>query len=54
MLSYPLSVLRPSVSRDVGASEQRLEFAPQRADLFDKAGVFGAEIRELFCAGQLM
>jgi hypothetical protein len=49
MLPYPLSVRRPSVSRDVGASEQRrLEFAAQRAELFDEAGVFGQEIGELF------
>ena len=52
MLLYPLSVRRPSVSRDVGASEQRLEFAAQRAELFDEAGVFGPEIRELFGVSQ--
>ena len=31
MFPQPLSVCRPSVSRDVGASSQRLEFAAQRA-----------------------
>jgi hypothetical protein len=54
MLPEPLSVRRPSMSRDVGASSQRrLEFAAQRADLFDEAGVFGPEIGELFCAGHV-
>jgi hypothetical protein len=54
MLPHPLSVRRPSVSRDVGASSQHLEFATQPAQLFEEAHVFGAEIRELFCGGQLL
>jgi hypothetical protein len=48
----PLKVRHPCSSRGVGAS-QRLEFAAQRTELFDEAGVFGSEICELFCAGQL-
>jgi hypothetical protein len=53
MLPHPLSARRPFVWRDVGASSQRLEFATQRAELFEEANVFGAEICELFGAGQL-
>ena len=49
----PLTVRLPCSSRGLGAS-QRLEFAAQRAELLDEAGVFGSEIGELFCAGQLM
>jgi hypothetical protein len=52
MLLYPLSVLRPAVSRDVGASKQRLEFGAQRTELFDEADVFGPEVRELFGVSQ--
>ena len=47
----PLTIRRPFFLRGVGAS-QLLEFAAQRAELFEEAGVFGAEIRELFCPGQ--
>jgi hypothetical protein len=36
------------VSRGAAGASQRLEFAAQRAELFDEAGVFGPEIRELF------
>ena len=50
---HPLVVRRQFVWRDVGAS-QRLEFASQRAELFEEAPMFGAEIRKLFCARQLM
>jgi len=49
---HPLTVRHPCLSRGLGAS-QRLEFAAQRAELFGEAHVFGAEIYELFCAGQL-
>jgi hypothetical protein len=49
---HALTVRHPFLLRGVGAS-QRLEFAAQRAELFGEADVFGAEICELFCAGQL-
>jgi hypothetical protein len=53
ILLSPLRVRRPCLSGGAGAS-QCLEFAEQRAELFEEADVFGAEIRELFCGVQLL
>jgi hypothetical protein len=47
----PLTVRRPFLLMGVG-TPQRFEFAAQRTELLGEADVFGAEIRELFCAGQ--